>query len=223
MLKATDFIIDPKLLQQASTLSDDIFKTAINQPNGDFFYDPWILKNEYKDTIWETLYNSLPVDKGEARIIILQPGQCYTSHADIDDRYHLNISGDECYLIDLIDSTIYKLQQDGIWYDMDAGRLHTAANFGRYPRIQLVIRKLLNKSNLEDALTVTIKTKLDNLDRARYVFDNEMSPWLNLANKKGHISNFKYSADQVKFKISKSYLSNLQQQLSDQFELILDN
>ena len=121
MITETSYTVDPSLFQEACySLPKHGMKTAINEPTGNFFYDPWILKTEYKGTVWETLYNSLPVTKGEARIIILDPNQCYQIHADIDDRYHLNILGEKCYLIDLDDNIMHFLKTDGIWYNMDA-------------------------------------------------------------------------------------------------------
>ena len=146
MLTPTNYTVESILFQEACrSLPNEVMKTTINKPTGNFFYDPWILKDEYKGTVWETLYNSLPVVKGEARIIILDPRQCYQVHADIDDRYHLNILGDNSYLIDLVRDIMHPLAQDGIWYDMDASFLHTATNFGRRARVQLVVRKLLKK------------------------------------------------------------------------------
>jgi hypothetical protein len=150
MLTKTHYTADTTLFQEACySLPKSEIKTTINEPTGDFFYAPWVLKAEYKGTVWETFYNSLPVAKGEARIIILDPGSCYQIHADIDDRCHLNISGEGCYLMDLTTEQMYRLEQDGIWYDMDAGFLHTATNFGRRSRVQLVVRKLLKKNQLK--------------------------------------------------------------------------
>jgi len=220
MLSTTNYTTDPKLFQEAcSQLPESGIKTTINKPTGNFFYDPWVLKDEYKGTVWETLYNSLPVSKGEARIIILDPGTCYTSHADIDDRYHLNILGDECFLINLVQEQMYRLIQDGIWYDMDAGFHHTAANFGRRARVQLVIRKLLKRNQIADPTTVTITTKLGNLDQARYMFDNYISPWLNSANKAGQITNFEHSAAHVRFIMDSSKVSDLKNYLPEEFIL----
>jgi len=220
MLTSTNYTVNSKLFQEALTLlPEEGMKTTINQPTGDFFYDPWVLKDEYKGTVWETLYNSLPAVKGEARIIILDPGHAYQSHADIDDRYHLNILGDECFLIDLVREQMHKLSQDGVWYDMDAGYHHTAANFGRLARVQLVIRKLLKRNNIEDPVAVTIKTKMGNLDHARYVFDNTISPWLNAANKNGYISDFQYSLSEVKFNIVSHQLEYLKNYLPEEFIL----
>jgi hypothetical protein len=221
MLTPTNYTVDTNLFQEAChSLPKHGMKTAINRPTGDFFYDVWILKDEYKGTVWEVLYNSLPVTKGEARIIILDPAHCYQSHADIDDRYHLNILGEECYLIDLIREQLFKLQQDGIWYDMDAGLHHTAANFGRRARVQLVVRKLLKKNKLINPVTVSISTTIPNMDDARFLFDNSVSPWLNEANKLGFINNFSQGNEAITFNIEQDKLEFLKSILPEEFKLL---
>jgi hypothetical protein len=221
MLIPTNYKTDPALFQEAcQQLPEEGMKTTVNKPTGNFFYDPWVIKDEYKGTVWETLYNSLPVTKGEARIIILDPGHSYTAHADIDDRYHLNILGDESFIIDLMREQMHKLNQDGMWYDMDAGFLHTAANFGRRARVQLVIRKLLKKNKLINPVEVALSTTMSNLDHARYLFDNTISIWLNEANKHGYISNFSYSSPFVKFEIEQDKLDSLKNILPDEFKLL---
>jgi hypothetical protein len=221
MLTQTNYTINTALLQEAcASLPEGDMKTAINKPTGNFFYDSWVLRDEYKGTVWETLYKSLPVDKGEARIIILDPGRCYQSHADIDDRYHLNILGDDSYLIDLVREQMHRLEQNGIWYYMDAGFIHTAANFGRRSRIQLVIRKLLQKNHLTTPVTVTIKTTLESFDHARFLFDNTISPWLNEANKIKCITNFSYTPKQVTFDIEQHKIESLKNILPK--ELVLE-
>jgi hypothetical protein len=221
MLTQTDYTVNPNLFQEACQTAPETWggKTTINKATGNFFYDPWELKEEYKDTVWQTLYDSLPVVKGEARIIVLGPGQTYQSHADIDDRYHLNILGEECYLIDLIREQMHKLEQDGIWYNMDAGMLHTATNFGRRFRIQLVVRHLLKRSKLENLVPVTVRSNLDNLDDSRFLFDNYISSWLNSANKNGFISDFEYSTGEVKFKTTVDQLEYLKSYLPTEFSI----
>jgi len=221
MLTSTNYSIDTSLFQDAcNQLPSGEMKTTINQPTGDFFYDLWELKEEFRGTVWETLYNSLPIIKGEARIIILDPAHCYQMHADIDDRYHLNISGEECYLMDLIREQMFRLEQDGIWYDMDAGVLHTAANFGRRNRIQLVVRHLLKKNKLIDPLEITLSTTMANADNARFIFDNTLSPWFNEANKLGFINNFSHSPVGVKFNIEKTKLESLKNILPPEFKIL---
>jgi hypothetical protein len=221
MLTPTNYTVNPKLFQEAySQLPEAGMKTTINEPTGNFFYDPWRLKDEYKNTVWETLYNSLPVIKGEARIIILDPNQCYQRHADIDDRYHLNILGENCYLIDLVRDIMHPLVQDGIWYDMDASFLHTAANFGRRARVQLVVRKLLKKNRLKNPVDIALTTTMTNADHARHIFDNTVSPWLNEANKAGFIDNFSHSSIFVKFSIEQDKLESLKHILPDEFRIL---
>ena len=221
MLTSTNYTVDTNLFQEALTqLPEGEMKTTINQPTGNFFYDPWVLKDEYKGTVWETLYNSLPVTKGESRIIILDPGHGYTAHADIDDRYHLNILGDESFLIDLMREQMYKLSQDGIWYDMDAGFLHTAANFGRRARVQLVVRKLLKKNKLVNPVEVALTTTMSNEGHARYLFDSTISIWLNEANKLGYVNNFTYSSPFVKFDLEQDKIESLKNILPEEFKLL---
>ena len=221
MLTPTNYTVDTSLFQEACrSLPKEGMRTTINKPTGSFFYDPWVIKDEYKGTVWETLYNSLPVTKGEARIIILDPNQCYQIHADIDDRYHLNILGDNAYLIDLIRNNMYPLSQDGIWYDMDAGVLHTAANFGRRARIQLVVRHLLKKNRLHNPVDLAIVTTMSNADHARSIFDSTVSPWLNEANKLGLISNFEFTAISTRFSIEQDKIDSLKNMLPEEFELL---
>jgi hypothetical protein len=221
MLSKTNYTVDVSLFQEACIQSpNEGMKITINKPTGSFFYDPWILKDEYRGTIWETLYNSLPVSKGEARIIVLKSNQCYQNHADIDDRYHLNLKGELCYLIDLSCEKMYSLEQDGIWYNMNAGLVHTATNFGRYPRIQLVIRHLLKKNKLLDPVEVVLSATIANTDDARFIFDNTLSPWLNKANKLGFINNFDHLQVGVKFNVEKSKLESLKHILPSEFKLL---
>ena len=221
MLSPTNYTVNTSLFQEAcSQLTTGNMKTTINQPTGNFFYDPWTLKDEYKGTVWETLYNSLPASKGEARIIILDPAHCYQTHADIDDRYHLNILGESCYLIDLIREQLFLLEQDGIWYDMDAGFLHTATNFGRRARVQLVVRKLLRNNKLKNPIEVSLSTTIANTDDARFVFDNTLSPWFNEANKLGFINNFDHSPVSIKFNIEQDKLDSFKHMLPSDFKII---
>jgi hypothetical protein len=221
MLTPTNYTVDPKLYQEAGNHLPTVeMKTTINQPTGNFFYDPWIIKDEYKGTVWEILYDSLPVVKGEARIIVLEPNQCYSIHADIDDRYHLNVTGDNSYLIDLVRDIMHPLAPDGIWYYMDASFLHTAANFGRLPRAQLVVRKLLKKNKLANPIEVSLATSMENTNHARHLFDKTMSPWLNEANKAGFINSFSQGAVTIKFNIEQDKLINLKRILPEEFKIL---
>ena len=209
MLKTTNYTVDLSLIHEAIPLIPSSESSyVLNKPTGSFFYDPWVINEQYKNTVWETILNTLPVTCGEARVIVLPPTKSYHTHADIDDRYHLNINGEHCYLIDFNDQRLHKLEQDGCWYDMDAGRLHSASNFGRFYRIQLVVRKLLNRVNLTNYKTIKITASGD-VEHSRFLFDNVYSTWLNVANKKKLISNFKFSLTEVTFDLDNSAIDDL--------------
>jgi hypothetical protein len=217
----TDYKITKVQLEEAQLAIPNIeFRLPINQPTGNFFYDPWIIKDEFKNTIWEDILNTIPEAKGEARIIKLDPGTCYRSHADIDDRYHLNILGEECYLIDLMQEQLHRLEQDGHWYSMNAGWRHTATNFGRCARIQLVVRQLLKKNKLINPIEIVLSTTISNTDDARFMFDNTLSPWFNEANKLGFINNFDHSPISIKFNIEKDKLESFKNILPTEFKII---
>lgn len=212
-------IVDSDLIQQMCGESDSKIRSAVNQPTGDFFYDPWVIKSNLKNTVFEELLGSLPCEIGEARFAILKPGGCYQSHADIDDRYHLNLQGEWSYLIDLDSQTMFKTVPDGYWYTMDTSPHHVAANFGSIPRIQLVVRHLLTRNSLSDPILVSIDPIPEHAEKARFVFDEFISPWLNLANKAGTITDFETDLKGVKFKVEIKELSTLQQLIPKQFRL----
>ena len=220
LLTKTDYTVPLELFEEAThrALTTE-FKVTINEPTGTQFYDPWVIKEEFKDTVWNTILNTLPEPVGEARIITLDPGTCYQIHADIDDRYHLNVVSEEAYLIDLESQTMHKLNRDGIWYNMDAGLLHTAANFGRRHRVQLVVRKLLERVNLLDSVAVTLTSEGLSKEDARFMFDKILSPWLNRANKLKVIDDFKFGTNTIKFKLERKYIEDLQRQLIPEFKM----
>lgn len=209
MIRQTQYLVNNSIKDRLKDTNVSVdFKLPLNLPTGDFFYDPWIIKDEYKDTVWEDLLSTLPTNIGEARLIKLQPGEAYRSHADMDDRYHFNIRGERSFIIYTEDNLIYPQVESNYWVEMNAGRLHSAVNTGRVDRIQLVVRKLLLDNQLADPVSVTISVSNDKQDY-RYVFDELYSPWLNVANKEGKLNNFVYSSESVSFNIDKCYLSEL--------------
>ena len=190
----------------------------LNQPTGDFFYDPWVLKEEYKNTVWEELLSSLPYAAGEARVIRLLPGESYMAHADIDDRWHLNLTGEYCYLIDLNENTMYQLVKDGHWYSMDAGKIHVASNFGSIYRYQLVVRMPLLATKEKKLTSVSIEPASEQKDY-RYKFDNIISPYLNKINKEFKMKDFKFQGQVVSFKLATSELKNLKSLINNDFKV----
>lgn len=219
MISPTPFFVQTNLIDKAfdQTSYDDVF--VINEPTGNFFYDQWTIKSELQGTIWEELYNSLPVkDKGEARVIKLIGNESYFSHADIDDRYHLNLSGNKSFLIDLDNLKMYPISKDGVWYDMDAGVSHTAANFGNRPRYQLVVRKLLTRGNLKNPVDIKlVASSGTEVGDARFIFDDVMSKWLNRINKKELLDNFMYKNGVVSFTIDESLVEEMKSILPKEF------
>lgn len=186
-------------------------KTTLNEPSGRFFYDPWQVKPEYKNTIWENLLKSLPVDQGEARVIKLDYGTTYMSHTDIDDRWHLTLQGERAYLIDLDEEQMFLTYPDGNWYEMNAGRRHVASNYGSIHRYQLVVRKLLIESRHTNLVNVKIQP-VEELFDTRYQFDNLISPWLNTINKQGVMKDFTHDNQTVTFKITTDALATFPKQ-----------
>jgi hypothetical protein len=220
MLSKTQFNVPLQVFNSAKGSVPAVSsKLSLNRPTGDFFYDPWEIKPEFKNTIWEEILDSLPLDKGEARLIELGPQQTYSSHADIDDRWHLALSDDQSYLIDLDEMKVHKPDADGSWYYMDAGRIHTAANFGGRPRLQLVVRKLLFKNIIANGIQVTIEPSGDTTWH-RYNFDLIFSPWLNRANKTGDISHFNFQGNSIKFNINPSALACFKNIVTDDFKVV---
>lgn len=222
MLYRLPYALSHHLITDAlAELPSDEFRVVINEPTGDFFYDEWKLKDSFKGTTWEIIYNSLPYPKGEARIIRLKGAESYISHADIDDRYHLNLTGDKCYLIDLDTDTLFPVKTDGTWYEMNAGRRHTASNFGNRDRLQLVVRKPLTRGKFAVGkdITITPKEHVDK-DDARFLFDDVMSPWLNKINKEGLLNNFNFKDGVVTFTIDFWTFSKLERLLPSEFQMV---
>jgi hypothetical protein len=183
----------------------DLPKTKLNNPTGDFFYDAWQLKDEFKKPAIVDLFTQLG-SVGEARIIVLEPGESYCAHADIDDRYHLTLQGEHSYLYDLKNLKMYPTEADNTVYLMDAGRIHSAANLGYKSRIQLVVRKLLNKVELKDPCSVKIIVN-DPPYNLRYLFDHSFSIVLNRLNKQGCMNKFKkISETEISFEIERTHL-----------------
>lgn len=224
MLLQLPFNVDHNLLHEAREFALNVdTRSTLNFPTGSFFYDPWEIKDEFRGSVWEEILNSLPFTLGEARIIILNHRECYSCHSDIDDRWHLNISAKNAYLINLDTEEMFESKSDGIWFEMNAGVKHTAINFGNRPRIQLVVRKLLNRSNRTDLISIKIKSKIKNLEDARYEFDNSISSFLNKVNKDCAMNNFTYSKDLVSLDIAPEYINKLLDIAENNFEVIVND
>jgi len=183
-------------------------KNTLNNPGGNFFYDPWTIMPAYKNSPLEDFLDQLgPI--GEARVNVLKPSESYCAHADIDDRYHLTLQAEQSYLIDLRDQEMYKLEVDNKVFLMDTSRIHTASNFGFKNRIQLVVRKLLNKVTLFSPVYVTLEAT-EAPYNLRYLFDHSFSILLNTLNKEKLITDFKHDGRVCSFAIEESAMDRLQ-------------
>lgn len=210
----------PEIIQEALyAIFHEGFDFTLNEQTGNFFYDPWTLKEKYKGTVWQTIMDSLPFQVGEAKVRKLNASESYIAHADIDDRYHLNISGEKCYIINIQDEKMYCTINDGYWYDMNAGIKHTAANFGNRVRFQLVVRKLLLKNKLVNPVSVVIESIITDASESRYIFDDKISSWLNSANKRQIITDFEYENDCIKFKVEEKFLIDLKNIIPPEFKI----
>ena len=216
MISRTKFSVNSNLISRAlEECKFDNFKTSLNKPTGSFFYDPWVLSEEFKGTVWEEILATLNVSSiGEARIIKLDIERCYTMHSDIDDRWHLALSEGMNFLVDLENQKFHSTNP-GFWYIMDAGRLHSAVNFGDWPRYQLVIRKLLIPAVIENSVSVNIKVQGEH---SRYKFDSTVSPWLNRANKSNQLNSFEVKDNVVKFNTSIENINNLKKIIPEEFD-----
>jgi hypothetical protein len=193
-------------------------RVALNIPTGDFFYDNWKIKDEFKGTAWEEVLDTLPYTIGEARVITLAPGESYMCHADIDNRWHLNLTGDQSYLIDLEEHRMFKQVQDSHWRYMFASKLHTASNYGSIPRLQLVVREPLKHSKFANLISVSIAPAYEQND-FRYKFDNIISPWLNQKNQSGELDAFANNGISVSFKIPEHLKEELMETITTNFKV----
>lgn len=210
MIHPTEHVVSKELLDSAyMALPYVASKLSLNEPTGDFFYDSWKIKEQFKNTVWEKILNSLSVDAmGEARLINLDIERCYTMHADIDDRWHLSFNYNNSYLVDLSNTKMHQ-PEPGTWYSMDAGRLHSAVNFGDSARYQLVVRKLLTRHNLNEPIRVIIQLDLPPTNY-RYILDRYISSKLNMLCKNKKISDFKCNNDtHIEFIIEKTSIPEL--------------
>lgn len=212
MINLTQYSVTDDVLKQAQENipyignDDKKLSVVINNPTNNFFYDPWEIKDEFKNTVWETILSTIPAPIGEARIIQLTHGTCYMSHCDIDDRYHLNLEGQYSFLIDIDSQKMFPTVPDGKWYRINAGLRHVAANFGSVRRVQLVVRQLLNNAELTDPVAVKISPICVN---PRFEFDDIISPWLHKMNKEFLLRDFEILEDGVRFKLERTHLKDL--------------
>jgi hypothetical protein len=196
--------------------------TVLNEPTGNFFYDTWKIKDLYKDTIWQRVLDTMPMSIGQARIIKMEPGDSYMAHADIDNRWHLNLTGEQAYLIDLDNRVMHECVRDNHWAYMDASRIHAATNYGSVSRLQLVVRELLRRSRQPvDLISISMEAAYEQPD-FRYKFDKIFSPFLNRANQQYKLADFAHTTFSVNFKLERELLEEFKQLVNADFKITYD-
>jgi len=207
------------LVEQALTEFPITESIVLNEPNSDFFYDSWKIKDLYKDTIWQQVLDTLPMSIGQARIIKMEPGESYMAHADIDNRWHLNLTGEQAYLIDLDEKIMYECVRDNHWSYMDASRIHAATNYGSVPRLQLVVREPLRCSRQPvDLVSISMEAAYEQPD-FRYKFDKVFSPFLNHANWAHKLANFAHTTFTLSFKLERELLEEFEKLITPEFKV----
>jgi hypothetical protein len=207
------------LIEQALKEHPITGNTVLNEPTGDFFYDKWEIKELYKDTIWQQVLDTMPMSIGQARIIKMAPGDSYMAHADIDNRWHLNLTGEQAYLIDLDEKVMYECERDNRWAYMDASCIHAATNYGSVPRLQLVVREPLRRSRQPvDLISISIEAAYEQHD-FRYKFDKIFSPFLNRANQEHNLADFVHSTFTLSFKLERKLLEEFKQLITPEFKV----
>jgi len=207
------------LIEQALKEHPITGSIVLNEPTGDFFYDKWQIKDLYKDTLWEQVLNSMPMSIGQARIIKMEPGDSYMAHADIDNRWHLNLTGEQAYLIDLDERIMYECERDSRWAYMDASCIHAATNYGSVPRLQLVVREpLRNSREPADLVSISMEPAYEQHD-FRYKFDKQFSPFLNRANQKHKLADFAHTTFSLTFKLEFELLEEFYKLITPEFKV----
>jgi len=207
------------LIEQALKEHPITGSTVLNEPTGDFFYDKWKIKDLYKGTPWQQVLDTLPYTIGQARIIKMEPGDSYMAHADIDNRWHLNLTGEQAYLIDLDDEVMYKCERDNFWSYMDASRIHAATNYGSIPRLQLVVREPLRRSRQPvDLVSISMEAAYEQHD-FRYKFDKQFSPFLNRVNRANKLSDFVFATFTLSFKLERELLEEFNKLITPEYKV----
>jgi len=186
-----NFSIQP-IIDQVKSLG--CFKRVeLNTPNGEFFNDAWVTKQEFEGTPLGDVLDSLG-SIGQARLLLLDSAESYTAHADPDDRIHLAIvTNPYAFLVDISNNHLHHLPADGQLWHMDTGSLHVAANWGPRARIHLNVRVLLPKYH-ESKPTTCIKVLEGDYDWKQLAY----APLMQVINKNiklGHITGFRGIGD----------------------------
>jgi hypothetical protein len=186
------FHIQP-VIEQVNALGDFGKRLELNTPTGEFFNDPWQIKEEFLNTPLGNVLSSLG-NIGQARLLCLHSAESYTAHCDPDDRIHLAvITNPYAFLVDISDNHLYHVPADGNLWHMDTGKVHVAANWGPRTRVHLNVRVLLPKYT-SDRKGLRIKILDGDYDWKQLAYTPIMRT-INQGVKSGEITGFKGVGD----------------------------
>ena len=101
--------------------------------------DYTVLHPELKGTYVDEIFNRLPFTPFRARLMVLDPGVCYSMHNDETPRYHIAVntsSGARFVFVER--QQVIHIPADGRIYFVDTRQTHTAFNAGKTPRMHIV-------------------------------------------------------------------------------------
>ena len=216
LLSSSDYKVSEEVLHKLKSVVPSENK-ILSEPTGNFYYDPWIISPSIKNTVYHEVLESLPVKHGQARIFLRPSGTCYNIHGDMENRWHFNLTGEQCYLIDLESFEMFPTVLDGKWYYLDTSILHSTANFGFVPRFQVVIRDLLIHGNIVNPVNITLKGKILNDKLFMEKFHKFYVCYLNKKNKEGHLDNYQPTPTAIHFTIEEQYVSEIESICPNEF------
>ena len=87
----------------------------------------------------EEIFNRLPFRPFRARLMVLDPGVCYSMHHDDTPRYHVAVNTSPgAHFVFVDHERIVHIPADGRIYFVDTRQTHTAFNASRAPRLHIV-------------------------------------------------------------------------------------
>lgn len=107
-----------------------------------------ILCSQFKNTVFETIYNTLKknFDIGRVRIMKSDPRTCLSWHKDSNKRIHYPIKTDiKCKMV--VEDEVFHLDKNK-WWLIDTTYYHTAFNGSKESRIHIMAELIKEKVNL---------------------------------------------------------------------------
>jgi len=116
---------------------------------------------------------------------------------------------------------MYRLDDRSKWYNLDASYRHSAVNFGRVDRLQLVVRQLFARKTVGtvDIINITLRPNGPE-EKYRYYFDDSASQWINRKIKEGVLDNFSHVGLECTFTLMAQYVTELTELVKEHFVVL---